>query len=490
MKAMKNYIWMAAIALTAATLTACSNEDEAVTEKDKAQQSRVVTLVTTLSPMSGPTTRTTITEESSALALGWEVGDYVWVNYTNTLDANVEAQGTVTAVDGSGNATISVELTNPKDGESSITFGFPYNHWHDGIDAHAGQVGTLADIVANHAASSGSGTLNVTSGTATLPTGVAMTPEMCIWKLSFTDGSSDITSSITSLTVSLGASDDYVITPSSLSNIYVAFYGDANPRNVSIKASTASQVYFKGKSGITLAAGKMYTTSGLALVQAELGKVIAADGNIYNTASAATAAGTTASGIIAYIGAAGSVDTSTSVDANCSTYKGLAIALTDASTSSAWSTYDATCASQTTNVGTALGYKNGIASTNTLTSHVHAHAAASAAKNFATARPGGVSTWFLPSLGQWNLICQGLATKKAGSTVSTNLSTSSNDTFKASNLNSVITDAGGTEFPTGEVYYWLSTEYNTANAWHYYKSGSVGFGDKDFTHYVRAVFAF
>lgn len=434
-------------------------------------------------PMSGVTTRTTATETSGALALRWEVDDKVWVSYTNTSETSVEAQGTVTAVDGSGNATISVDLTNPKNGNSTIVFGFPYIRFHNSLDPRTGQIGTLADIVANYAASSGSGTLNVTGGTATLPTGVTMTPLMCIWKLSFTDGTNDITSSITSLTVRLGTSDNYVITPSTLGNIYVALYGDSDPRNVSIKATTASNLYIKAKSGITLDAGKMYTTSNLALVQAELGKVIAADGNIYNNVAAATAAGTTASGIIAYLGTAGSVD------ASSSTYMGLAISLTDAG-NCAWYTEDSgPCLSQINDIATALSHKDGIANTNTLTSDGHTHAAATAARNYSTARPSGVSAWFLPSVGQWNLICQGLATKNAGATVSTDLNLGKNNIYGYGNLSDVITAAGGTELAYG--YYWLNTEFNNINAWIYHGlEGKASYNNKHYGYYVRPVFAF
>ena len=218
----------------------------------------------------------------------------------------------------------------------------------------------------------------------------------------------------------------------------------------------------------------------------DLGKVIGADGNIYDNVEAATAAGTTASAIIAYVGTAGSVDESSS------TYKGLAIALTDANSGVTYqwcSEIGNTCVSQTDAIATAITYKNGIASTNTLTSDGHTHAAATAASSYGTARPSDVSAWFLPSVGQWNLILQGLATKQAGSTVSTDLTTSANNTYKSSNLNSVITDAGGTGFQSGG--YWSSTEYTSGTAWRMiFSLGRAYNNSKTASNYVRAVFAF
>ena len=233
------------------------------------------------------------------------------------------------------------------------------------------------------------------------------------------------------------------------------------------------------------AAAVTYTLLSAATTE-DVGKVAGQDGYIYDNVEAATAAGTTASAIIAYVGTAGSVD------ASSSTYKGLAIALTDANSGGTclWcSEIGNTCVSQTDAIATAITYTNGIASTNTLTIDGHTHAAATAASSYSTACPSGVSAWFLPSVGQWNLIVQGLATKQAGSTVSTNLTTSANNTYKSSNLNSVITDAGGTGFQSGG--YWSSTEHTSGNAWRMiFSLGRAYNNSKTANNYVRAVFAF
>lgn len=222
----------------------------------------------------------------------------------------------------------------------------------------------------------------------------------------------------------------------------------------------------------------------------DLGKVIGADGNIYADAAAATAASTTAVAIVAYVGDAGSVD------ASSSTYKGLAIAMSNANGGSGanctWGDWGATyhCVSESNDIATAIRYKDGISSTNTLTSDGHYHeAATAAASNNGTAAPTGTSGWFLPSIGQWNLIVQGLASKKAGSAVTTDITRwDENDTYKASNLNSVITDAGGTGF-NGD--YHSSTQYDSEECWHMSISSgrawSYGFSAGD---YVRSVLAF
>lgn len=227
-----------------------------------------------------------------------------------------------------------------------------------------------------------------------------------------------------------------------------------------------------------------------------VGSVVTTDGNVYATVAAASAASKTAVAIIAYVGTAGSVD------ASSASYKGLAIALSDANSGSKcqWAKKDAGYADcldgiggQTGAIATALGFMNGITCTSTLTADGHSshyHTAATAAvSNNGTTAPTGTSGWFMPSMGQWNLIVQGLATKKAGSAVTTDLTTSVNNTYKANNLNSVITDAGGTGFQAGS--YWASTEQTHVRAWVIYFTDGCAFNyAKDATWYVRSVIAF
>ena len=285
MKVMKSYILMAAVALGALAFSSCSKSDKPVVNKQ-------VKLVAKLTPSNGIGTRTVMTDNGDGtISTAWEVNDKIWVKYFNTADAEVEAQATVTAVDGSGNATISVTLTDPKDA-STITFGFPYTYWNEDIDLKTNQTGTLNNIKNKYAASSGTGTLTVSGGDATLPLGVTMTPSVCIWKFSFKDGSTDITSAVTKVSVLLGTStgsETYVITPSSQSNIYVALSGSATPKYISVIATTASATYMKEKSGIALVAGKMYTSAALEMEKVNAfsvsasKKVIFAPGNLQAT---------------------------------------------------------------------------------------------------------------------------------------------------------------------------------------------------------------
>jgi len=224
------------------------------------------------------------------------------------------------------------------------------------------------------------------------------------------------------------------------------------------------------------------------LSASEVGEIVCSDGLAYAAADKDNLpTGVTAVAIVAYVGDAGSVD------ASSSTYKGLAIAMSDANDGSScgWGDYFTSynCVSKSNDIATAIGYKDGISSTNTLTSDGHYHeAATAAASNNGTAAPTGTSGWFLPSMGQWNLIVQGLASKKAGSAVTTDISTSGNDTYTASNLNSVITDAGGTGFDGG---YQSSTQYDSDDCWHMEISSGRASNYVFYAgDYVRSVLAF
>ena len=190
----------------------------------------------------------------------------------------------------------------------------------------------------------------------------------------------------------------------------------------------------------------------------DIGKVIGADGNIYDDAAAATAANTTAVALICYVGDAGSAD------ASSDTYKGLALALTDASTSAEYCSQEATCLEPRYDASTKTNDMAGIASTDALVGHAtHTHAAASAARSYNSGtHPTGTSEWFLPSAGQWQKMIDaagGYATLKANASL--------------------------------QEYYWTSTDCNMYFAWYYnFDSGSWDVSEKNNYNYVRAAIAF
>ena len=253
MKTVKSCIWMAAATMLVATLGACSNDDITAIQTP-VQKGNVVTLTATLSPKDGETTRALTDPGDGTLTSAWAIGEELEVMYEDTHGGTPSARGKITAVDGSGKATVTVDLVDPQTG--TAYFHYPYNRTSGLKDTKIDQIGALNDIGANFDEFEGNGTITVTAGVPSLPDDVALTRNVCVWKLKFTDGGLDITSDIISLSINDGTRE-YLITPSSLDAIYVAMFG-CTGATITIKAATATGVYSTSKSGVTLQAGKSY----------------------------------------------------------------------------------------------------------------------------------------------------------------------------------------------------------------------------------------
>lgn len=429
---MEHLIGMAALALTATTFLACSDKDGLT----PAPQAHTYTLTTTLSPKGGVETRSTMADNGDgSISAAWEVGDQIWVLYTNIGDAPEETTATVTAVDPTTKAaTITLTLTNPKNG-GSISFGYPAGFFNNPKDPSNAQIGTLDDINANFAVISGTETMFVFDSVVTLPD-VTMMPAMCIWKFSFTDGTDDITSAVTKLVIDFPVnSTTYIVTPTSLSNIYVAMYGDIiNAQPVSVTAKTATGVYRKTAASVSLASGKTYTSTGLALTSAaitnavagDIGQLIGADGNIYPKADIATACGTTGVAMIGYVG----------TESDCT--HGVAVALNDES--------------------------------NRTKMELSAATAACAGKD---AVPGG--TWRLPSRKDWQYLFIGCGSNWT-------YTDSPSGSIDCSGLQSALNGVGGT-LMSGR---YICTEGARVD----FTETTASFGITSNPWYVRAVLAF
>ena len=140
---------MAAIAMTAATFTACSNSDLATNEAP-VQKSNIVTLTATLGPKGGDATTRALTDPGDGtISSAWAVNEELLVGYQKTDDSYDYVKVKVSSVDGSGNAVITLDLVDPKD-DSAIDFNYPYSSAAVEKDYYYDQLGTLADISQNY----------------------------------------------------------------------------------------------------------------------------------------------------------------------------------------------------------------------------------------------------------------------------------------------------------------------------------------------------
>lgn len=470
MKTMKHFIWTMGVALTALAMTACSNEEFAAeTPQPELKKDNVVTLTATVLPKTSTAMRGLTDPGDGTLTAEWEVDEKFWVHYIKSEEpVDGYATGTITSVDDNGNATITVDLPDAKEGDSQIDFYYPYSSSYGEVDAYLDQKGTLADVSANYDQSMGSGTLTVSGGTATLPDGVAMQRINCVWKFTFTDGTNDITEQITKLEIYDGTGGyPYTITPTgALSTFYVSLYtNEVENKTITITAYTATGMYRMAKSGITLQNGKLYTSNNLALSKYEVGKLIGANGKTYADADAATAAGTTAVAKIVYLGE--------NTGEHAPYDHGLALALSDANnvidpdfygTNNFWRDPkdDAGHTKQPDGnfeVESGLQYNDATHDSNTYPAFKAAMA------NNGTAVPTGCSDWFLPSAYQLSQII---------------------NSYGAAGL---TTTAGGF---TGLSSCYSSSEYDADQAWDVYFGADAYWAplNKNSSDYVRACLAF
>ena len=402
---------MAAIVAMGAILASCAKELEVNTpgEVPVIEEENLVTLSTTVG-FSAP--------ESKALAADgvktFAIGETMAVVYTNTSGDSVTAvSAALTDADlaeGNKSATFTFELADP-DKTKDITYIYPASMASDdgtvNYDALNMQDGTLATLSSNLDLATYSAAWDGTS----LPSGTLVNQlAICAYTLKSSDGSSEITGSITSLTVSDGTNTYTVARSAAAGPIYVAIRPTSGA-NISYTASNGSTIYTKSVTGKTYEAGQIYPLGlkmvpalplNKALTEEEKGKVIGANGFIYDTKAAATAAGTSAVAMIAYVG-------SETGDADHT--RGLAIALEDESGMMTWTEAKTACEGKT---------------------------------------PVSGAAWHLPSQDQWKAM----------------LRANGSDTF-CTGLKDAITGAGGKAMEYNTTY-WTSSEVNGSEAYTMY----------------------
>ena len=341
MKAIKLF----SMAVAALILGACSNEDNDI---QQSAQTRTLHFVATIAaPNSGAATRTTYTESGTTINVAWRAkedgvydGDQIALLHDGIKDVV-----TVTAVDGSGNATIEGDITGASDGDD-VRLVYPAS----GINADGSvpstaqaqqllQNGTLAYIQNALDARMGTGKISVSGSNASLKENVTMASQMAIWKLTLQDNAATPNAlSATRLKLTVGSIDVAAGTTSTArSEWYISYPVAAIAKgsitgDLTIRATVGTETYiYKKAGGVSLTAGKYYQSTvsmtklypiALSAVTSDyIGSVVTSDGYVYAKAADATAASKTPVAMIAYL------------DNESNWTNGLAVALTDESNS-------------------------------------------------------------------------------------------------------------------------------------------------------------
>ena len=466
MKKTFRFLSMAALLVVGAIMTGCSSDDNIDNPQQPANKDNVVTLTATVSLDGGAGTRAI---DGTTGVKTFESGKQIAVFYEDASGNLQKAVSTdFTPTGDNTKATFTVTLSTPKSG-GQIRYIYPASMAKalpssptaytaddavtiDYSGIFGSQDGTLATL-ANYDLAVKDATLSGTDQ----PASVTLANPLAICKFAFVTGEPPVMSVITDYVTSLTICDctnTYVVTPSS-SEIYVAMKPVSG--NISFAATTATNTYFKTKTGATLAASTLYTDITVSMVDAAdlivspaVGQVIGDDGKNYADATAASSAGATAVAKMVYVG---------SDNGEAAPYNhGLALALSDASTGCEWKTSqaDAGHTKQTSSTFTeesGLQYNDATHNSDTYPAFKYAIA------NNGTAAPTGCSSWFLASGYQWQ--------KMIGAAGVSNL---------------------GLHQP---ARYWSSTEYNAKSAWNISSSGGKWNPNlKDNVNRVRACLAF
>lgn len=520
---MKKTMICAAVLLLAGTvLTACSGGDDVTSDitpepQPAAETGDVVELSGTLGSK-GSVTRAVDSDGTGT----WVVGDQFAVYY-ETTNGNASTVARVNSVNSDGSANFTATLRSPKTGDNSVKLVYPASA-HNGeggfkTDGLMNQGGTLEYINKNGLdIETATATMNVEGMTAKLTSDVTMQPQVCLYKMTLREDSYTLLNT-TKLEINDDKGHSYTITPtptSATSNFTIAMLPVSYASFTFTATTTEEYDIFTKQEGLTLANCTADNVGDVFDKDGNIYKVSSAPGAIYNrtyngrtlyagkfyTSEPYLNAVTTVSpgiAMIAYVGDNGSVETG-------SDYKGLAVAMADCNkyncsvdiqqfSGTSWCNQnDNACTKKhDTNVGVAREWKDGISKTDSLLNNTdgHTHNAAKAASTFNVSYPSGTSGWFLASLGQWQLILQGLITKQdnLSQPYSVPVSTTANEKMTADYLKPILGNAG-----TGlGNCYWTSSEYDAYDGW-----GAAPSNGSAFTYsktsssmlHVRAVIAF
>ena len=259
MKKTIRFFSMAALFFVGAISTGCSSEDDSTNQTTDPKPSKSITLTTIVSREGGADTRA-LTEGGVKT---FAVGEQIAVVYTNTSSQQVVALSNALTADditnGGKDAKITVTLTDPV--ACSVDYIYPATMANsDGTTNYSAlcmQDGTWATLSSKLDYAKGSGEMTVSGSEFTLPT-ITLANQLAICKFKVKNSGSEITSSITGLTVSDGTNTYTVNRVAEAGYIYMAMQ-PVSEKTLSFVANNASNSYYKNNvTNLTLAANNIY----------------------------------------------------------------------------------------------------------------------------------------------------------------------------------------------------------------------------------------
>ena len=231
---------------------ACSKIERAEIETPETQKENIVTLTTTVGFAADDTKALTGTGVKT-----FGAGDQMAVIYKNTSGGTVKAVGTLTSGAGTKSGTFTFTLTNP-DKTQNVTYIYPAAMaGSTGVDytkLNSQSSGTLTDLGSKYDLATNSGAWNA----GALPS-LTLNNQLAILAITLKN-STDITSTITGMTIKVG-STTYTVSRSAVAGpIYVAIQPTSGA-TIEVTATDGTDDYVKTLSGKTYAANNGYNVT-------------------------------------------------------------------------------------------------------------------------------------------------------------------------------------------------------------------------------------
>lgn len=262
---------MAAVALC---LAACSNSDDYSVQMPTQSADVLHFEAAVATPNADATMRTVYTVDGTNIKVKWEENDEIAAIVTNSEGKYVKDVLTVSKVNIDGSATISGDITKPKEGEETVDLIYPASIvtvTDGGSDYRISFMkmsngtldGTLESIANNiDYRMADDCALTVSGDKATLTSAAKLESKLSIWKLTLQDkDGNDLSASKVAIVSSGGVAVASATLATAGSTAYLPVLVDATSGDICISATTADNDYFYMKEGVALAAKKYYRST-------------------------------------------------------------------------------------------------------------------------------------------------------------------------------------------------------------------------------------
>ena len=245
---------MAALSLL---MAACSNDDNEVAKQQAEQpDNNMITITAQLAPKSSNAKTRAVTDDGTNIVVDWAVDEHLAILY-EVSSTKYAADARVTAVDGSGNATIEFNVEGGTADNTACTIVYPLSAAkddHSGVKDAVTLLGTQdGTLNANLDVRVGAGTIQTSTPGLDVTTQPAA--QFAIWKLTLNQTAKDLY--ITADGVLIASA----IRSSAGTEFYVAVPA-VDSKTVAVVANDESNnCYYFSKAGVTIVASKYYQSS-------------------------------------------------------------------------------------------------------------------------------------------------------------------------------------------------------------------------------------